>query len=169
MTRGILPKSLDYFGKFLLCWFVLETILYYVSGNFFIDLDDVSYLFSVDTLDALHVTLIIAVSGLLIVVAGPLLLEGKWAGIVLAVLYWAMGNRINPFWYIFPARWQGTDDYPTSFLSGIDITWSAIILFGIAGFFYVRRWEPMVEPQTEGHGNRGALAEERDDQSLRGE
>ena len=150
MTRVIWLRSLNYFGKFLLCWFVLETILYYVSGDFFIDLDDVSYLFNTDTLEALHVTLIMAVSCLIIVIMGPFLMEGKWVGIVLAVLYWALGNRINPFWYVFPARWQGTQDHATSLLSGIDLAWSGIVLLGIAGFFYFRRWKPMDEPQTEG-------------------
>ncbi len=38
MTRGIWPRSLDYFEKFLLCGFVLETILYYVSGRFLLTL-----------------------------------------------------------------------------------------------------------------------------------
>ena len=150
MTRAIFLKSLDYFGKFLLCWFVLETILYYVSGRFFIELEDVFYLFGTDTLEALHLTLMIAASGLIIVLMGPFLMEGKWVGIVLAVLYWALSNRTNPFWYIFPDRWLGTPDYPTSFLSGIDYAWSAIVLFGIAGFFYFRHWKPLVETQTEG-------------------
>ena len=33
---------MDRFGKFLLCWFVLETILYYWSGRFLVELEGIS-------------------------------------------------------------------------------------------------------------------------------
>ncbi len=149
MTKGHCLRALSLFGKFLLGWFVLETLLYYWSGRFFIDLDDVSYLFRIESYgEALHLIIIIVVSGLTIVIMGPFLLEGKWAGIFLAILYWALGNTINPFWYVFPGQWQGTPDEPTTFLSGINITWSGIVLMGIAGFFYFRRWKPELGPQA---------------------
>ncbi len=149
MSKGHCLRALNLFGKLLLGWFVLETILYYWSGRFFIDLDDVSYLFRIESYgEALHIIIIIVFSGLTIVIMGPFLLEGKWAGIVLAMLYWALGNTINPFWYVFPGQWQGTPDEPTTFLSAINVTWSGIVLMGIAGFFYFRRWKPKVEPQT---------------------
>ncbi len=149
MTKGHCLRALSLFGKFLLGWFVLETLLYYWSGRFFIDLDDVSYLFRIESYgEALHLIIIIVVSGLTIVIMGPFLLEGKWAGIFLAILYWALGNTINPFWYVFPGQWQGTPDETTTFLSAINVTWSGIVLTGIAGFFYFRRWKPEVEPQA---------------------
>ena len=102
----------------------------------------------------------IAVSGLAIVVMGPFLLEGKWAGIFLAILYLALGNTINPFWYVFPSQWQGTQDEPTTFLSVINVTWYGIVLIGIAGFFYFKRWKPEVEPQADRYSDRGSLIEE---------
>ena len=152
MIKGNWLRSLDYFGKFLLCWFVLETILYYGSGRFFIELDDAFYLYRIESYgEALHLMIMIVVSGVTIVIMGPFLLEGKWAGIFLAILYWAMGNTINPFGYVFPSQWQGTPDEPTTLLLAINVTWSGIVLMGIAGFFYFRRWKPEVEPQTDRH------------------
>ena len=152
MIKGNWLKSLDYFGKFLLCWFVLETILYYGSGRFFTELEDCFYLFrNQSTVEALHLLLMIAVSGLIIVIMGPFLLEGKWAGIILAILYWFMGNTINPLSYIIPGQRLGTPDEPTTSFSAINIAWSGIVLIGMAGFFYFRRWKPGVEPQTDEH------------------
>ncbi len=149
MTKGHCLRALNLFGKFLLGWFVLETFLYYWSGRFFIDLDDVSYLFRIASYgEALYLIIIIAVSGLTIAIMGPFLLEGKWAGIFLTILYWALGNTVNPFWYVFPRQWQGTPDEPMTFLWAINIAWSAIVLIGIAGFFYCRRWPPDLEPQA---------------------
>ncbi len=149
MTKKNCFRALDLFGKFLLGWFVLETLLYYWSGRFFTELDDVSYLYEIGSYGlAFHHLIIIAVSGLTIVIMGPFLLEGKWAGIFLAILYLALGNTVNPFWYVFPAHRQGTPDEPMSFLWVINIAWSAIVLIGIAGFFYCRRWQPDLEPQA---------------------
>ena len=153
MIKGNWVKSLDYIGKFLLCWFVLETILYYGSGRFFIELEDCFYLFRIQSIgEALHLLLMIAVSGLIIVIMGPFLLEGRWVGIILAILYWFMGNTINPLLYIIPGQWLGTPDEPTTFLSAINVAWYGMVLLGMAGFFYFRRWKPGVEPQTDHHG-----------------
>ena len=149
MTKGNCLRALDLFGKFLLGWFVLETLLYYWSGHFLTELDDVSYLYEIGSYGwAFHDVIMIAVSGLTIVIMGPLLLEGKWTGICLAIIYWALGNTVNPFWYVFPGQWQGTPDEPMAFLWVINIAWSAIVLIGIAGFFYCRRWPPDLEPQA---------------------
>lgn len=161
MTKGNCLRALNLFGKFLLGWFVLETLLYYWSGHFFTELDDVLYFFRIGSYgEGLGFIIMIAVSGLAIVVMGPFLLEGKWVGIFLAILYMALGNTINPFWYVFPSQWQGTPDEPTTFLSVINVTWYGIVLIGIAGFFYFKRWKAEVEPQADRYSDRGSLIEE---------
>ncbi len=148
MTKRHCFWALDLFGKFLLSWFALETFLYYWSGRFFTELDDVSYFYEIGSYgEALRLMIMIAVSGLTLVIMGPFLLEGKWAGIFLAILYLAIGNTMNPLGYVFLGQWQGTPDEPTTFFSTINVTWSGIVLIGIAGFFYCRRWKPEVEPQ----------------------
>jgi hypothetical protein len=89
---------MDRFGKFLLCWFVLETILYYWSGRFLVELEGISSFYLMGSyLWALHHGIMVPVAGLAILFMGPLLLKGRWTGICLAILYWALGNIVNPF------------------------------------------------------------------------
>lgn len=159
MPRSYFLKSLDYFGKFLLGWFALETILYYTSGRFFIELDDVTYFFQAYAyFDAFYVIFMIVMSGLMIVLIGPFLMDGKWIGLVLALLYLAWGNTINPFWYLLPEHLQPVEEGPQAMFSGVNLAWSGIVVLGIAGFFYFRRWKPTVDSPPEGgsqHGDHG--------------
>ena len=103
---------------------------------------------------ALHHIIMVAVAGLAILFIGPLLLKGRWTGFCLAMLYWALGNIVNPFWYVFPHRWQARADGPTIFLLVINITWSLMVLTGIIGFFYSRRSTPnsTLQPLAQSSG-----------------
>jgi hypothetical protein len=143
MTTNSWVQIRDWFGKFLLCWFVLETVLYYWSGRFLIELEGISSFYRRGSyLWALHHSIMVPVAGLAILFMGPLLLKGRLTGFCLALVYWPLGNVVNPFWYIFPHRWQATVDGPTIFLWVINIAWSLIVLLGIIGFFFSRRSTP---------------------------
>ena len=155
MTKGNWLWTMELFGKFLLCWFVLETFLYYWSGCFFVELEGILSFYRIGSYRwSLHHIIMVAVAGLAILFIGPLLLKGRWTGFCLAMLYWALGNIVNPFWYVFPHRWQARADGPTIFLLVINITWSLMVLTGIIGFFYSRRSTPnsTLQPLAQSSG-----------------
>jgi len=70
----------------------------------------------------------------------PYLGKGSWSGVFIFLMYWAFGYYVNPFWYLFPQTWFGTQNEGASyFLYGINIFWSAIMVIGIMSFVYSRR------------------------------
>jgi hypothetical protein len=70
----------------------------------------------------------------------PFLLRGHWLGLLIAFLYWVIGYVLNPFWYLFPQEWQGSErEGPTVFLYVINILWWLIILIGTVAFYFTRR------------------------------
>jgi len=140
---------MDRFGKFFLAWFALETLLYYWSGRFLVELEGIFSFYRMGSNGwALHHAIMVPVAGLAILFMAPLMLRGQWVGFFLGLLYWGLGNTVNPFWYLFPHGWQATTNGPTIFLWSINIFWSLLVLTGIIGLFYSRRSTPnsMLQP-----------------------
>lgn len=138
-TRTI--RGVDIFGKFLFCWFAFSTLIYFWSGRFLTELE--SILMSVRSGSfwwAAHTVVGVFGGAVAIFVMVPFLLKGHWLGLLIAVLYWVIGYVLNPFWYLFPQAWQGSErEGPTVFLYVINILWSLIMLIGILAFYFTRR------------------------------
>ena len=141
VTRTQAIRGLDIFGKFLLSWFGFSTFIYFWSGRFFTELENIpmsvrsgSYWWAV------HDIIGMFGGGFAVFVMAPLLLKGYWSGLFIALLYWGIGYILNPFWYLFPQEWQGSErEGPTVFLYAINIFWSLVTLLGIVAFFNARR------------------------------
>ena len=89
---------------------------------------------------AVHAIVGVFSGAVAIFVMVPFLLRGYWLGLFIALLYWVVGYILNPFWYLFPQEWQGSERAgPTGFLYAINIFWSLAMLVGIVAFFYTRR------------------------------
>src|SRR5947199_10057460 len=105
MTKGNWLWTMELFGKFLLCWFVLETFLYYWSGRFFVELGGILSFYRMGWYGwALHHIIMVAVAGLGILFIGQLLPQGRWTGVCLALLYCGLGSCVNLFWHVLPHR-----------------------------------------------------------------
>jgi hypothetical protein len=138
-TRTI--RAVDVFGKFLLCWFGFSTLIYFWSGRLFTELESIpmsvrsgSYWWAV------HAIFGVFGGAVAIFVMVPFLLRGHWLGLLIAFLYWVIGYVLNPFWYLFPQEWQGSErEGPTVFLYVINILWWLIILIGTVAFYFTRR------------------------------
>jgi hypothetical protein len=78
--------------------------------------------------------------GLAVFLMMPLLLKGSWFGLSVALIYWGVGNVINPLLYLFPQDWLGSQrEGPSILLYAIHIFWWLVMLVGIVGFFITRR------------------------------
>jgi len=141
-VRGTRPrKGLDIFGKLLLGWFVFSTLIYFWSGGFFTELEQIlisgrtgSYWWAIQ--DIIRVFS----AGFAVFLIFPLLLRGYWSGLFVALLYWVIGYFFNPLWFVFPQEWQVSEGEGASgFLYVINIFWSLAMLFGIVALFIMRR------------------------------
>jgi hypothetical protein len=134
-------KTLDIFGKFLLGWFVFSTLLYFWSGGFFTELENIPMSVSTGSYWwAIHGIILVFSAGFAVFLLIPLLLRGYWSGLFIAILYWLFGNYVNPFWYMFPQEWQASErDGASGFLYVINILWSLAMLFGILALFITKR------------------------------
>lgn len=89
MTNNKWLRITDRFGRVLLCWFALETFLYYWSGRFLIELEGILSFYRMGSYGwALHHIIMVPVAGLAILFMTPLMLRGQWVGFFLALLYW---------------------------------------------------------------------------------
>ena len=105
-----MTRALDIFGKFLLCWFGFSTLIYFWSGRFFTELENIPMsIRSGSYWWAIHDVIGVFFGAFAIFVMVPLLLRGSWLGFFVALLYWGIGYILNPFWYLFPQEWQGSE------------------------------------------------------------
>jgi len=141
MTSFKLLKGMDIFGKFLLAWFGFATFLYFWSGLFFTEIENIRMISQSGSYWWLvHHLVLVPTSAFAVFFMVPLLLKGRWLGFLIFLLYLAFGHFVNPFWYLFPVAWFGTENEgPTVFSYGINILWSVVMLLGIIAFFYSRR------------------------------
>jgi hypothetical protein len=108
-TRAI--RGVDYFGKFLVCWFSFNTLVYFWSGRFLTELEIIlislrngSYWWAVEAVIGVFS------GGLAVFLIVPLLLRGSWLGFLVALIYWGVGRVINPLLYLFPRHWLGSNE-----------------------------------------------------------
>ena len=138
-TRTI--RGVDIFGKFLLCWFGFSTLIYFWSGRFFTELESILMSIRSGSVGwSLHAIAGVFGGAVAVFLMIPFLLRGHWFGLFIALLYWVIGYTLNPFWYLFPQEWQGSErEGPTVFLYVINILWWLIMLIGIVTFYFIRR------------------------------
>jgi hypothetical protein len=139
-----ISRIIDILGKCLLGWFVFQTLQYFWTGLFLKEIEMVPYLFNGNfTWIGLYSLLSIPVAALGAFVLIPLLLRGYLSGLLVGLLYCAMGYFVNPLWFIVPIAPSGEG---TSLLWGINLFWSGFTLAIIFCFYYVRR--PFRKPQS---------------------
>ena len=109
-TDTRMTRALDIFGKFLLCWFGFSTLIYFWSGRFFTELENIPMSIRSGSIGGPSTMSSVCFSVLFaIFVMVRLLLRGSWLGFFVALLYWGIGYILNPFWYLFPQEWQGSE------------------------------------------------------------
>jgi len=134
-------KTSDLLGRVLLGWYVIETLRYFGTGRFRVEVEQLPRTFEGPaTLWMVLAPLQIAVAAVGVFVLIPLLWRGTWAGLVMGLLYWAWGYATNPLWLVIPSsRLASSSKGPTVLLSLVSVAWIATSLMILVAFFLARR------------------------------
>jgi hypothetical protein len=134
-------KGLDILGKLLLAWFVFSTLIYFWSGRFFTEVEQITI--SVRTGSywwAIQDIIYVFSAGFAVFLMIPFLLRGYWSGLFIALLDWVIGYFFKPVLVRVSAEWQVSErEAASGFLYVINIFWSLAMLFGILALFITKR------------------------------
>jgi hypothetical protein len=132
--------AFDIVSKLLLAWFVFQTLLYFYTGRFSVQIGHLKHFGSESILMDIYTLIQIPVSGVGAIILIPLILKGHKSGLFLGILYWIMGYIINPLWYVFPRTMQVTASRePALLLIILNILWSAITVLLMTAYYFYRR------------------------------
>ena len=137
-----MSKIVDTSGKCLLAWYLYETYKYVCGANFIDQINFASNFFQFDfTFFAVYSVFQIPVSAIGIFIIIPLLFKGSIWGLLAGIVYWVMGNLINPFWFVIPYEKQITaTGKVTTLLACANYIWAGISLVTIVSFYFHRRY-----------------------------
>ena len=99
-----MTKTSDLLRRVLLGWYVIETIRYFWAGRFGVEVEQLARTFEGPrTVWMVLAPLLIVVAAVSVFLLIPLLWRGAWAGLAIALLYWAWGYATNPLWFVVPS------------------------------------------------------------------
>jgi len=138
---GRTAKTTDVLGRFLLGWYLSETVRYFWIGRFGVEVRQLKGTFEAPlTPWTVVAPLQVAVAAVGVFVFIPLLWRGAWAGLAAGLLYWAWGYATNPLHFVIPSSYLGSPrEGPTPLLWVISFAWMATTLAVLIAFFFVRR------------------------------